>query len=499
MNNHKSPKEIKNKDEIANSKIAVYLNSASVSLFIELHAAVVRDLLSRGNKVTAYLCDKSFKSPMDNPFNRWSLDSYRMFRAKDAIKGLDVKLKIINLDKISDKVPKRTAEALETGTMSSFASMLKAQSKEELPPKWLRAYNNMFSGAKKLYNYFIHELKNERYDFVFLLNGRFGCARPALEAARDLNIGFGLYETKIISEIVFVNELVHSIEGNMRRAIGFYGADKKIAQKRAEDFFVKKTQNKYTGEPIYTKQQQKGSLPEVIENTTKKVIAIYPTTDDEYKFIGKEWEGHVVESQVDEIEKLVACLSPEEYVLVVKMHPNQVFTVEGTTNKYLALAKKYSHVVVEKPLSKKDSYALMRRADVVVVFASSMGVESCYAGKPVILIGDTTWGNLNIAHKVYSGEEAAKMIKEGVEPKPASGAIIWGNYLSGYKDNLPEFKLAGKGNYFVSGRRIGRSVIRRMLQLPAKLEIYMNSPGFHLNKLFLQKTFFTISQILKRR
>jgi hypothetical protein len=206
-----------------------------------------------------------------------------------------------------------------------------------------------------------------------------------------------------------------------------------------------------------------------------------------------------VENQVDEIEKLAACLPPEKYALVVKMHPNQVFTAENTTNKYLALSKKYSHVVVEKPLSKKDSYALMRRADVVVVFASSMGVESCYVGKPVVLIGDTTWGNLNIAHKVYSGEEAAKMIKEGVEPKPALGAIIWGNYLSGYKDNLPAFKLAGKGNYFVSGRRIGRSAIRRMLQLPAKLEIYMNSPGFHLNKLFLQKTFFTISQILKRR
>jgi len=498
-NENKHPAEIKSKEEIVGRNVAIYLNSASVSLFIELHAAVIKDLLSRKNKVTAYLCDKSFKSPMDNPFNRGSLYSYGVFRAKDAIKGLNVKLKIINLDEVSDKVPERIAEALETGVMSSFASMLKAQNKQELPPKWLRAYNNMFSSAKKLYNYFIHELKSERYDFVFLFNGRFGCARPAIEAARNLNIGFGLYEMKIFSEVVFVNELRHSIKGNTRKAIAFYEADKEMAEKRAEDFFIKKTQNKYTGEPIYTKQQQRNSLPEAIENTTKKVIAIYLTTEDEYKFIGKEWDGRVVESQVDEIEKLATCLPPEEYVLVVKMHPNQVFTAENTINKYLTLAKKYSHVVVEKPLSKKDSYALMYRADVVVVFASSMGVEACYVGKPVVLIGDTIWGNLNIAHKVYSGEEAGKIIKEGIEPKSVLGAIIWGNYLIGYKDNLPEFKFAGKGNYLVSGRRIGRSTIRKILQLPAKLEIYVNSPGFYLNKLFLQKIFFTISQIIKRR
>jgi len=499
MIENKKPTEIKNKEEIINRKVAVYINSPSVSLFIELHAAVIRDLLSRNNKVTAYVCDESFKSPMDNPFNRKAIYRYGLFRAKDAIKGLDVKLKLINLDKITDKVPIEIAEKLEIGTMSSFASMLKAQNKEELSPKWLKAYNNMFLSAKKLYNYFLEEINKEGYEFIFLFNGRFGDARPALEAAKSSNIGFGLYETKIFSEVVFVNELRHSIEANTRRAIAFYEIDKEIAKKRAEDYFIKKEQNKYTGEPIYTKHQKKDNLPEEIKNTTKKIIAIYPTTEDEYKFIGKEWEGYVVKSQVEEIEKLAANLPAEEYILVIKMHPNQIFTAENTTDKYLTLAKKYPHVVVEKPLSKKDSYALMHKADVVVVFASSMGVEACYAGKPVVLIGDCLWSKLDIAHKVYSGKEAAELIKKGLKPKPPLGAIIWANYLMAYKDTLPDFQWLGKGNYLVSGRRIGRSVIRRILQLPAKLEIYVNSPGFRINKLFFQKIFFTISQIIKGR
>jgi len=494
----KSPKDIRNKDEIANRKVAVYFNMASMSPIIELHTALTMDLLKRGNKVTVYVCDSSFRSPMENPFNRKSVQRFKMFRVKDALKGLDMKLKIINLEGVSDSVPEKTADALETGVMSSFASMLKAQNKEELNSKWLGAYNNMLGSAKKLYNYFIKEIKNEHYDFVFMFNGRFGCVRPVLEAVRDSNIGFGLPEMKkSIHEIVFVNELVHSIEGNTKRALTFYEADKDAAVENAKKFFERKTENKETGDPIYTKKQIQGSLPDAVVGTAKKVIAIYPTTDDEYKFIGKEWDGYVPESQVAEIEKLAISLPPEKYLLVVKMHPNQVHTAENTLAQYTALAKKYPHVVVEPPLSKKDTYALMNRADVIVAFASTIGVEACYAGKPVILIGDTNWGKMDVAHKVYSGDEAGVLIKKGVEPKPILGAIIWGNYVYSYKDELPEFKIAGKGDFFVAGRRIGKSNIRRILQLPAKLEINVNRPGFAFGTHFFLKIIDTTINIFK--
>ncbi len=498
MTAQKPPKEIRNKDEIANRKVAVYFNMASMSPVIELHLAVVKDLLSRGNKVTVYACDQSFKSQMDNPFNRKSIGAFRMFRIKDAIEGLDIKFKIINLEKVSDKVPEKSLENIELGVMSSFASMIKVQNKSELKEKWLRVYDDMFLSAKKLYNYFVDEIEKEKYDFVFMFNGRFGDVKPALEATRNSNVAFGLYEMKkSIKEIVFVNELVHSIEGNSWRAFASYEADKKSAEENAKKFFNRKTENKETGDPIYTKAQKKGELPEAIVNTNKKVIAIYPTTDDEYKFIGKEWDGVVPESQVAEIDKLASTLLPSEYIIVVKMHPNQKETGKYTLEQYFNLEKKHPHVIVERPISEKDTYALMERADVIVTFASTMGVEACYAGKPVVLIGDTNWGKMNVAHQTYSGAEAGELIKKGIKAKPRLGAIIWGNYVSVYRDPLPEFQILEKGNFFVSGRRIGKSTWRRILQLPAKLEITMNRPGFSFGiELFLKITD-TIMNIVK--
>lgn len=483
-----NPKDARRKEDVKNSKVALYMNMASMSPPIELHAGLVRDLLSRNNNVTVYVCDRSFKSPTENPFNSKFIYNFSRFRARDAVKGLQVKTKVVNLNGEGNEVNEKTADSLEIAVMSSLASATKAQNKEQLNEKWRRVYYDMLESAKRLYNYFGKEIEMEKYDFVFLFNGRFGCAKPVLDAARDSGTAFGLNEVKKSThEIVFINQLIHSIDGNTERAIAFYEKDPKRAEENAEKFFTKKTKNEATGDPIYTKNQAQGELPEEIADTDKTVVAIYPSTEDEYKFIGKEWDGFVPESQIEEIDKLAENLDPERYVLVVKMHPNQATTAENTQQLYHDLAEKYSHVVVEPPLSKKDTYALMKRADVVLTFASTIGVEACYAGKPVVLIGDTNWSKMNVAYGSRSGKEAADLIKDGLEAKPKKGAIMWGNYIYAYKDYLRGYKRVANGDYYVDGRRIGKSTWRRILQLPAKWKIETSKPGFKLGKAFLNR------------
>ena len=154
-------------------------------------------------------------------------------------------------------------------------------------------------------------------------------------------------------------KLIHSIEGNTWRAKKFYEENPERAALVAADFYNKKTKHEATGDPVYTSVQAKGLLPEVYESTTKKLVVVYPTTEDEYKFIGKEWDGHVPESQVEEIAELAQNLDPDKYMIVVKMHPNQATTAENTQARYQELAQQYKHVLVESPLSKVDTYALM--------------------------------------------------------------------------------------------------------------------------------------------
>lgn len=493
--------EVQYKEDIKDKNIAFYLNYALGSPPLELHISAIKDLLTRNNKITVYVCDKGIKSCTANPLNSLSVCIYCKFRAMDGLKDIKEKVtvKYLDLENFSTEVDKRIDDSLNLGVMSSMASAVKAQSYEQLNDNWKNFYNKMLFSAKQLYNFFIKEIKENQYDFVFMFNGRFGDVKPVLEATRDSKIGYGLVEVKkSLHELVFINELIHSIDGNARRAFECYEKDKEQAIKNAEVFFGKKVKNEDTGDPVYTKNQQSGMLPDAIANTDKIVVAIYPTTDDEYKFIGKEWDGFVPEDQVIEIDALANNLDKDKYILVVKMHPNQAHTAENVLDRYIALQDKYSHVVVEEPLSKKDTYALMERADYVVNFASTIGVEACYARKVVVAIGDTTFSKMDIAYRTTSGEEAAKLVSSGtLEPKPIEGAIIWGNYLATYADKLPSYKRVANGDYLVDGRRLGHSKILRTFQLPAKLRLEMNKPGFKLDLAFLLKGVYILKNVIK--
>lgn len=483
--------EVQYKEDIQNKNIAFYLNYALGSPPLELHVSAIKDLLTRNNKITVYICNNALKSCTSNPLNSVSVCLYCKFRALDGLKDIQdkVTIRFLDLDGVSTEVNKRIDDSLNLGVMSSMASAVKAQSFEQLNDNWKNFYSKMLFSSKQLYNFFMKEISENKYDFVFMFNGRFGDVKPVLEATRDSKIGYGLVEVKkSLHELVFINELIHSIDGNARRAFECYEKDKEQAVKNAEIFYGKKAKNEDTGDPVYTKNQQSGMLPDAIVNTDKIVVAIYPTTDDEYKFIGKEWDGFVPEDQVVEIDALAKNLDQNKYILVVKMHPNQAHTAENVLERYINLQNKYSHVVVEEPLSKKDTYALMERADYVVNFASTIGVEACYARKVVVAIGDTTFSKMDIAYRTISGKEAAELISsDTLEPKPIEGAIIWGNYLSTYADKLPSYKRVANGDYLVDGRRIGHSKFLRTLQLPAKLRLEMSKPGFKFDLAFLLK------------
>lgn len=451
--------------------------------------------------MTIYICEGELTSCTVNPFNSRSICNFCKFRSYSALEAIEsnVIVKKLLLERSNKIIDQKVFDSLELGVMSSIASAVKAQSAEQLNSKWKGVHRNMLVNAQLLYTFFLSEIAENKYDYLFMFNGRFGDVKPALEAAKTAGISFGLYDVKkSLHEVVFVDELVHSIRANTERALISYVKNPKIARKNAAIFFAKKEKKEDTGDPTYTKNQMAGELPDQIKNTTKKIVAIYPTTDDEYKFIGQEWDGYVPDDQVLEIGQLAEMLSSKDYIIVVKMHPNQATTAEQILDRYLALQKNHPHVIIEEPLSKKDTYALMHKADYVINFASTIGVEACFARKIVIAIGDTTFSKMNIAYKTKSGIEAGSLIlRGGLKPKSIRGAIIWGNYLYAYADRLPSFSRESNGDYRVNGLRIGHSKFLRALQLPAKLKLEVSKPGFRFGIGFLISGLHIIQNIVR--
>ena len=70
----------------------------------------------------------------------------------------------------------------------------------------------------------------------------------------------------------------------------------------------------------------------------KKIISIFTSSDDEYRYIGSDWGQHVILNQVQEILKLNSSELKNQYTIVVKMHPNQKYIHKSDASEYKKLS-----------------------------------------------------------------------------------------------------------------------------------------------------------------
>ena len=70
------------------------------------------------------------------------------------------------------------------------------------------------------------------------------------------------------------------------------------------------------------------------------------------------------------------------------------------------------------PESSIDSYALMRRADVVFTYGSTSGVEAAFQGRPVVVMGPSAYDALGCALRITTEEEIAHSIDRPPAPAP---------------------------------------------------------------------------------
>jgi hypothetical protein len=474
-------------------KIAIFANYSLGSPPFELHNGLIEKLKAK-NHITVYLCNASLNGCTPNPTKeyftcRYCISKQVLYRDLHP----DVEFKILPDLTVaqSQRVPDAIIDSLDLSAMSTVASYTRCTDESELTAAWGKTLRGLEKTSQSLFSYFVSEIKESKFDMICAFNGRFVEAKPVIEAAKFCNVDFGIVEVKkSVNPIFFINELIHSIEANTRRAFQFYLLDIRVARQNAEKFYNAKIQNISTGDPVYTKNQDKGRLPRDFD-TNKKIITIYPSSDDEYKFIGKEWDGIVPHSQLEEISALVENIKDTEFQVIVKMHPNQARTAGNVQQQYRELQRKFGNVVVEEPESKVDSYELLFKSDIVVNFASTIGVEANYFGKVVVMIGDTNFSRMKIGYQTYTGKEAAALIsKGGLIPKPKRGAIIWANYLLEYKDNLPGYSSVGNRYYF-RGARLRGNLIYYGLQLVQKLFVEIKMPGnsglrYYINRIMVK-------------
>jgi hypothetical protein len=487
---------------------AAFLNFAAQSPIIELHLSVLDKIQSENkNQNVFYICKSALKSCSINITNNSAMCNLCIDKSEKAVEKFNLKqnAKIVYLSKkdldnsysnYDEFIDAKIKFNIELGVRSSIASHVRIDQLELLPPKWKKYYLKMLDSSMKLYVYFLEKIENQKIENITLFNGRFSCARPVVEAAKKSNINYYLFDTILQKRPVVVkNNMLHNLEVAKRNAIYSYLQNFKESIKISEIYMYSKMNKISVNDKVYTGKQTINHIDQAVLNSNKPIISIFTSSDDEYRYIGADWENYPIVSQVESIEKFIKSDLCNKYLFVVRMHPNQQFMSNANTQEYFKL-RKYKELLILAPESETDTYQLINKSTIVINFCSSVGIEANYLRKPVIQIGPSSFRLLPAANYVSSVNEAIDLIlNKKYKLMPLRASIVWFTYLSKYEFNLPKFKCIENGKWSYDNEIIISSLNYRILSIPSKLYVNIIKSNFT----FLTRFPLYISNLLKNK
>jgi len=454
--------------------VGLFLNMAALYPVAELH-------YSQKNKLNSdsivYQCYGELRFCHINPFGRKAICRYCISRANEVSKKLN--LKVIPIQKIKEQIDdNRIIGNIENSVMSSIASLTRISSRDALKSPWDKVYENLLDSSKSIYIFFNSQLQGG-VDELLMFNGRFCWDAAARLSAIVEKKNFMVYDfKKTNSYYEFRNISLHSIDENHQKALNFYIKNPRLARKTAFEFIESKISGVPTYEKSYTELQQKNKITVPLESD-KKIISIFPSSDDEYKYIGHEWGAEIVNSQPDEIRDFISSIDNGEYQIIIRMHPNMKGLSESVLKSYMQLEKIFKGVAVLEPEDATSTYTLIDASMYVICFCSTVATEANFKGKKVICIGGAPYMRLRVANFVRNGVEAAELVSKGlVRKKVRRASIIWFYYLWKYNDKNDYIRKKISSHLEEPFTfTLAKPYLLRLLQSPFRAEIELRKPS----------------------
>ena len=251
-------------------------------------------------------------------------------------------------------------------------------------------------------------------DLIVFHNGRMPNCKPIYCLAKSKGIDFIATE-RIPSEGKsvmdnFYNDIPHSnsaVHAKTEKAWSEAGLEK---YEIGRLFFENRYHSRPAGDKIYTKDQKLGLLP-VGFNEAKRNIVIFNSSEDEYFSVSKEWDESVLfPNQYEALRTIFDYHKDSKDIhFYLRIHPNLAMVPYKSHTCLYDL--KYNNVTIIPPSSPISSYSLMENAEKILVFGSTIGLESAYWGKSVITMARCFYSGFNIVYEPQNTKELFDFIE----------------------------------------------------------------------------------------
>ena len=349
-------------------------------------------------------------------------------------------------------------------------------------------------GALRNYQRVLDEL---RPDEVILFNGRHSELWPMVELCRQRGIDYVCHERggSIHLYQEFRNSLPHSIATRRRLMNELWEltpAETRAA--RATQWYESKRRGQNTDDRSYLDGMDRGALPAGFDGG-KHNIVVFNSSEDEMQAIA-EWQTPLFRQQNEVIVQLLDVLRGRDDLHVyVRMHPNLAGLRNTQTRELYALRQ--DNLTLLAPTDPVDTYALLEAADVVLSFASTVGIEATYWGTPSVLYGRAFYEGEGAVHHPGSFAELLQTLTfSGLQPPSRDRALKYGLFVSHYGEPYRYARVEGPKTAYVGDeklRRFSPLAVRRLLrflpQLPQWLRTHRTVTGRRLKLRELHKLY----------
>ncbi|SIO49079.1 capsular polysaccharide export protein, LipB/KpsS family [Chitinophaga niabensis] len=286
-------------------------------------------------------------------------------------------------------------------------------------------------------------------DEVVLFNGRFLDIRPFMRLCEQRNIKFYAHERggTMNKYILCENSTPHSLTAIAKEIETLWGDGGPDKEEIGSRFFTDRRSRITQSWVVFTENQERGRLPEGFDRS-KKNIVLYNSSMDEYEGIAG-FSSRIYPNDNVGLLKLMESFQHEKNIhFYLRVHPNLKGLENSQVKELDEIGARFKNLTVIRAEEVVDTYSLLDAADIAVAFSSTMGIEASFWGKPVVLLGNAFYDQLNGFYKPSTHEEVVALLHQQLEPLPSKDILKYGYWELErgiyYKYYQPETLFTGK-------------------------------------------------------
>ena len=333
----------------------------------------------------------------------------------------DIKVKLQRIETVYPDQEK-IKDIVDTGGVDIFESALSTVMSKLLDPSpqlernWLliKAY---IENALRAHLSALYHLNKWSPDVCYIYNGRISRYRPMLRLIQDRDIKILVYEypetdgnSNYENFDLVENNYSHDLLNYSKQLYKLFIDDESDYQDKllkGKSWFLERFYGKSHGfQTLMTEMQEKDSLP-IEWNEEDFNISFFISSEHEWAGIPEVTGITPYKNQNDCIIALAKTL-PERAKLYIRMHPDL------KNDKKQLMNIEHLNVVLINPLDTIDTYKLAEASDLVICFASTVGVESAFMKKPVIVIGASIYNEFNVASMIYQHNDLINVVESAI-------------------------------------------------------------------------------------